>query len=98
MTARQLHDDIPGDLAGHKSMASMQAANRQDNKERYWGDEDHDVTLPEDIKRHGVQQPVDVLHGHARSELWNGNHRVQAVYDVDPERYIPVEHHDVRYR
>lgn len=99
MTARQLHDDIAGDDAGYDSKAAMWSAKRHENlTDLMWGDDQHDVTLHEDISRHGVQQPVDVLHGYARSELWDGHHRVQETYEADPERYLAVEHHDVRYR
>ena len=55
-------------------------------------------SLHESIKRHGVLEPITIVHGirpktgEPYSDLQEGHHRVAAAYDINPKMEIPLEH------
>lgn len=55
--------------------------------------ESHESGLLHDIKQRGVQEPVDMIIGEGRKILVEGHHRVAAAHRVNPEAWIPVQHH-----
>lgn len=52
-------------------------------------------TLYDSIREHGVQSPVQVLHGvfpSGRPALGDGHHRVAVAHSLDPKMLLPVTH------
>lgn len=103
MTARELHDDIAhGDASAYEgSVPGM------DRTTAMWEDKNNTSTrngLKKDIVERGVVEPVEL----GPSSLWsgtpdkevhgtmliNGHHRVASEFANNPDRYIPVVHHD----
>jgi hypothetical protein len=49
-----------------------------------------DTSLYESIKKHGVKEPVEILH----DRVWDGHHRVASSAHANPQALIPLEHVD----
>jgi hypothetical protein len=69
---------------------------------KLWESKYGDDSLYEDIKKHGVKQPVTLVHsddlygskrpkGDPDKVLMEGHHRVFSQADINPDTYIPVE-------
>lgn len=58
----------------------------------------HGAGVYDSVKEKGVLTPVNVTYkkerGYRIPTIGNGNHRVAAQADIDPERLVPVIHHD----
>lgn len=51
-------------------------------------------TFMESIRLHGVQKPVELIHvkGHSTPIITNGNHRIVAANDINPNMYVIPEY------
>jgi hypothetical protein len=95
MPARDLHKMNSLDRISFESTGAMRHEKRLDNRSGMY----------HSIAKEGVHNPVQIVHG--RDPAWddymgaghdqavaNGNHRVTAAYDINPDMEIPVMHHE----
>lgn len=63
-----------------------------ESKTKDWGN------LHGSLRKKGVQTPIDLTHApdpvSGRGAIGEGNHRVAAMLNIDPDRLLPVRHHD----
>ena len=97
MPARELYGMHALDTSGFGGdVAAMRSAKRDTNAKGKIG---------RSIEAEGVRKPVQVHHGNDPEinrfrggvkgpALANGNHRVIAAYDANPDMEVPVEHYD----
>jgi hypothetical protein len=96
MPARELYGMHSMDTAGHGGdPGRMRASKRKANAASKIG---------RSVEAEGVRKPVQIYHGDdpqterfmagADVAVANGNHRVVAAYDTNPDMEIPVVHHD----
>lgn len=98
MPARELYDMHSLDTSGYGGdVGAMRRGKRQTNRVGKMG---------RSIQEEGVRKPVLLAHGDDPQlrpfrggntdpvVLANGNHRVIAAHDHDPDTEIPVEHYD----
>lgn len=100
MPARELYDLPSLDAAGYNgNVETMRRAKRRVNSMSKLG---------RDVGTEGVRKPVQIVHGsdpdwnaHAGEHagpgfmgVANGNHRVTAAYDANPDMEVPIEHYD----
>lgn len=96
MPARDLHKMRSLDTISFESTGAMRVNKRMENRAK---------GIDESIAREGIRNPVQIVHG--RDPAWsreigtghniavaNGNHRVVAAYDANPDMEVPVIHHD----
>ena len=95
MPARELYGMHSLDTAAYKGdVGMMRAAKRRLNS----------MSKLSDVSE-GIRKPVQLIHGHDESiarfkppevdtAVANGNHRIVAAYDANPDMEVPVEHYD----
>lgn len=89
LPAREIAKMPMSDAHRGESNQEVLARKLKSAKEDNWEDS---KGMYESIKKIGVQQPVDILHGEKGPTLWEGHHRVASAMDVNPNMLIPVTH------
>jgi hypothetical protein len=60
------------------------------------------IPLYDDIKQHGVKEPITLDRTHPLSQpnkplIVEGHHRIAVSHDIDPDRMVPVQYRDTPY-
>lgn len=94
MPAKQLYDMPSADAEQFDSVDQMRRIKRRPN---------NIGRLGAHVAEHGVHTPVQIAHSGGGLDDWtyghpavvaNGNHRLIAQYDANPNAEVPVVHHD----
>jgi hypothetical protein len=94
MPARQLYGMHSLDTPAFSDVDAMRGAKRRVNS----------MSKLSKVGEEGIRKPVQIAHGNDpgwrslmgsnASAVANGNHRVTAAYDANPDMEVPVEHYD----
>lgn len=95
MPARELYGMPSLDTAGYKGdVGLMRSAKRRVNSMSKLSDVSEGIRKPVQI-HHGNDPEIHRFRGGEKGPVVaNGNHRIVAAYDQDPDMEVPVEHYD----
>jgi hypothetical protein len=93
--ARDLYNMPSLDTAAFKGdVGAMRAAKRRVNRMSRLSDVSEGINKPVQI-HHGDDPEIARFRGGEKGPVVaNGNHRVTAAYDQDPDMEVPIEHYD----
>lgn len=79
-------------LAENEVIAHMKRAENQQDDRTTWDDEPGYPKLEESVRKEGIQRPVKLLLGSGvlKPLIGDGNHRIVAAHDIDPNMEVPV--------
>ena len=98
MPAKKLYNQVPSidadlePLAKNDEIADMKRSENQKDENDMWENAPGYPKLKESIKKEGIKAPVQLAIGSRilKPLLADGNHRVVAAHDIDPNMEVPV--------